>query len=143
MYLYYYYFIALFLVVLHAFIDADEIKRYKTINHKVEFFFFSFTICFSILIFYKSSYALTFIEWCLYCGVTTLFLRVGFYDFSLNLFRGKSIGYISKNADGNYQGEKESLYDDLLHRFGINANFVRLGGIIISIIWLLFIKKLM
>jgi hypothetical protein len=143
MYLYYYYFIALFLVVLHAFIDADEIKRYKTINHKVEFFFFSFTICLSIILFYQSWYSLTFVEWGLYCGVTTLFLRVGFYDFSLNLFRGKNIGYISQNADGNYQGTKESLYDDLLHKFGINANFVRISGIVISIIWLLLIKKLM
>jgi hypothetical protein len=129
--------------VLHAYIDADEIKRYKTINHKVEFFFFSFTIAFSILMFYQSWYLLTFLEWAIYCVVTTLFLRVGFYDFSLNLFRGKNLWYVSKNADGNYSGTKESLYDDLLHKFCLNPNAIRLGGVIISILWLLFIKKLM
>jgi len=141
--LYYYYFIALFLVVVHAYIDADEIKRYKTINHKVEFLFFSFTICLSILLFYQSWYSLSFLEWAMYCGITTLFLRVGFYDFSLNLFRGKNLWYVSKNADGNYSGTKESLYDDLLHKFSLNPNVIRLVGVIISILWLLFIKKLM
>lgn len=143
MYLYYYYLISIFLVVLHAYIDADEIKRYKTINHKVEFFFFSFVVLLSIIMFYQSWYPLSFLQWTIFCGITTLFLRIGFYDFSLNLFRGKSIWYVSPNADGNYTGTKESLYDDLLHRFGLKPNVVRLGGVIISILWLLFIKKFM
>jgi hypothetical protein len=97
--LYYYYFIALFLVVLHAYIDADEIKRNKTINHKVEFFFFSFVVLLSIIMFYQSWYPLSFLQWTIFCGITTLFLRVGFYDFSLNLFRGKKIDYTSSTTN--------------------------------------------
>ena len=80
-----------------------------------------------------------FIKWLFFCGITVAVLRVGFYDFCLNLFRGKSIWYISPNADGNYTGTKESLYDDLLHRFGINANTIRVSGVIASIVWLFII----
>jgi|GEM_PF-5041516 len=135
---YFYYGTILFLVVLHALVDAEEIKAHKTINHNQEFIFFSITSLLTIYLFYEKE-LMPLIQWLFFCGITIVFLRVGFYDFFLNLFRGKSIWYTSQNADGNYKGTKESLYDDLLHKFGINANTIRVSGVIASIIWLFII----
>lgn len=141
MYTYYYYFIMLFLVVIHAKTDADEIKKGETINHKIEFLVFLILSLLSMFILYTSD-AMPFFKWCIYCGITAALLRAGFYDFSLNLLRGKSMWYISANADGNYTGTKESWYDDMLRKLKLNANHIRMAATIVSVVWLLIHTKI-
>jgi len=135
MYTYYYYFLMLLLIVIHAKVDTDEIKRGKPINHNLEFLIFLIITLLSMFILYTKD-AMPFIKWCIYCGITAPLLRAGFYDFTLNLLRGKSMWYISPNADGNYTGTKESWYDDILGKLKINANHIRMAALILSIVWL-------
>lgn len=139
---YFYFFSMLLIVLLLAKIDANQIKENKVINHRQEFLFFCIISLFSFVILYKENH-FNFFKWSIYCGVTCLLLRGGFYDFSLNLFRGKSIWYISKNADGVYNGTQESLYDDILSKFKINANYVRVLLLALSIAWLFLHNKLL
>lgn len=60
--------------------------------------------------------------------------------FYLTYLEVKAPFYISKNADGNYCGTKESRYDDFLHKLKINSNFIRVISFVLSIIWFFYFK---
>jgi hypothetical protein len=69
-------------------------------------------------------------------------MRIGWFDFLLNLIRGKSIWYVSPNADGNHTGTAESWWDDLLARLNVNPNFIRGSFFILSFLWIIFNQKM-
>jgi len=137
----FYFVIILLLVIISASIDAMNILDGKSIDHKKESFEFGiYCIIISLSFYHFGSVKINFILWILYCIFTTLIVRTGWFDFLLNVFRGKSPFYISKNADGNYTGTKESKYDDFLHKIKINANYVRVISFVLSIIWFFYFK---
>lgn len=123
-----------FLVLTNSFIDAYSIKKGRRVNHIIESAIFGFfSIIFAIVLPYK----VAFTNWALFCSLTTIFIRIGFYDISVNIFRGKNMFYVSPNANGVYTGKGESLYDDIVAKFKINPNIIRIIFLCISIVWLL------
>jgi hypothetical protein len=129
-----YFFLILLLVLINSLIDAVSIKKGRRINHVKESAIFGF---FSIVFAIALPYKIAFNNWVLFCSLTTIFIRIGVYDFSLNIFRGKNMFYISPNANGVYTGKNESFYDDMLHKLKISPNIIRVIFLCISISWFL------
>jgi len=122
--------IVLLLCVINAFVDSLLIKRNIVINHIVDSAIFTiFCVFFAII-----TREIT-IAWIVYTVITTLLVRAGWFSFLLNIFRGKSIWYVSPNAELVYTGEYTSWWDDVLSYFK-NPNEIRFGGFIFSLIWL-------
>jgi hypothetical protein len=134
-----FYFVCIFLLVLlHAVVDAKNILGGKSIDHKKESIEFSIYCVIISLLFYFYAIDMSFIKWVIYCILTIGVIRAGWFDFLLNGFRGLNIFYISKNADGNYTGTKESRWDDFIGKY---ANVFRIFNLVLSIIWFIFLNK--
>jgi len=134
-----FYFVCIFLLVLlHAAFNARTILEGKPIDHKKEFVEFSiYCIIISLLFYFYHAINMPFIKWVDHCVFTVLVIRVGWFDFLLNIFRGLNVFYISKNADGNYTGTKESRWDDFIGKY---ANVSRIVNLVFSIIWFIYFK---
>lgn len=115
-------------------VQSDKIKKGQSINHIKHFLEFCFFI-FLIAVLLFDTDLISFFKWIVYCGVSAILLRGALYDYMLNLLRGKNIGYVSPRADGIYTGTNESWYDDMLHKFKINQNFLRIACVFLSILW--------
>ena len=135
-----FYFVCIFLLVLlHAAVDAQTILEGKPIDHKRESVEFSiYCIIISLLFYFYHDIDMSFIKWVIHCIITIGVIRAGWFDFLLNGFRGLSIFYISKNADGNYTGTKESRWDDFIGKY---ANVYRIVNLVLSIVWFVFLNK--
>jgi len=129
-----FYFVCIFLLVLlNAVIDAKNILDNKPIDHKKESVEFSiYCIIISLLFYFYHAIDMSFIKWVIHCIFTISIIRAGWFDFLLNGFRGLNIFYISKNADGNYTGTKESRWDDFVGKY---ANVIRVFNLVLSIVW--------
>jgi hypothetical protein len=114
--------------------QSDKIKKGQSINHIKHFLLFCLSIFLMVILLFDVD-KISFAWWIFHCSVFTIFIRGAMYDYMLNLLRGKSIGYVSPRADGIYTGTNESWYDDMLHRFQINQNVLRIVCIFLSIIW--------
>jgi len=134
-----FYFVCIFLLVLlHATIDAKNILDGKSIDHKKESIWFSiFCAVVSISFYFFHDVNMSFILWFKHCVLTILIIRSGWFDFLLNIFRGLNIFYISKNADGNYTGTKESRWDDFIGKY---SNLFRIFNLVLSIVWFIYFK---
>jgi hypothetical protein len=124
-------------VLLNAVIDAKNILDNKPIDHKKESVEFSIYCIIISLLFYFYAIDMSFIKWVIHCIITIGVIRAGWFDFLLNGFRRLSIFYISKNADGNYTGTKESRWDDFIGKY---ANVFRVFNLVLSIIWFIYFK---
>jgi len=111
------------ITILHAYLDSRKIKRNEYIDHfwrSVVWFF----ICLIPMIYVDltqqkdSSYPFIYL-------IQMFIIRIGIYDFSLNIFRGLSPFYISKTT-----GSKIDLF---YQRIGINQNVIRIIFLIITI----------
>jgi len=122
------------IMLLFCVIQSDIIKKGQSINHVKHFLEFCLSV-FLIAILLFDTDKVSFVRWILHCSVFTILLRGALYDYMINLIRGKNIGYVSPRADGIYTGTNESWYDDILHKFKINQNFLRIVCILLSIIW--------
>jgi hypothetical protein len=123
-----------FLVFIHAFIDAGEIKKGKVINHKMEFIAFLITILLAALL--LNNHEMVWWKWYLFCFITAALFRAGFYDFILNLERGLSMWYVSPDHSSS-----ASWYDDWLYKHDINPNVPNVLFAVLSIAWV-FLSKL-
>jgi len=134
-----FYFVCIFLLVLlHASVDAWTILEGKPIYHKKEAVEFSaYCIIISLLFYCYHTVDISFMRWLLHCIITITVIRVGWFDFLLNGFRGLNVFYISKNADGNYTGTKESRWDDFVGKY---ANVIRICSLLLSIVWFVIFK---
>lgn len=113
------------LILLHSFIDSYLIKRQIRIDHiKGSFVFCVVWALLTILFKIEIKQSIFFV----------VISRIGLFDFSLNLFRGKSIFYISPSVDGKYTGKYESKWDEII---GKNANLIRILGFFSTIIFLI------
>jgi hypothetical protein len=116
----------LLITVLHALLDAIKIKRHEYIDHfwrSIVWFFVSLIPM--IIIEANTSpgwyYPFTSV-------IVMLTIRVGFYDFFLNKFRGLSLWYTSTKSG--------SWWDNFYIKYGINQNAVRVSFFIFSLIHL-------
>jgi hypothetical protein len=123
------------IIVVHAGIDAYLIKKNKPIYHIVEQLIFSL-FWIGIVEFYWLNSTKYIIENCLF----VLGARIALFDFALNIFRDKTLFYISPNANGKYTGTNESWWDDILQS---KANYIRIicfVGLLIYTLWLSFFQ---
>jgi hypothetical protein len=126
------------------FFSLSQVSKFEDgekINHVIAFAEFFLVCCLASVIAYDVE-RIRFSYWVCYCLVSIILVRGGFYDFILNSMRGKGIWYVSPKADGVYTGNKESWYDDILAKFNINQNVVRLTLAALSLIWLLLFNEI-
>ena len=118
--------IFIIITVIHAYWDSIKIKKHEYIDH----FWRSIVWFFVSLIPMIIIEANTSPEW--YYPFTSvivmLTIRVGFYDFFLNKFRGLSLLYTSTKSG--------SWWDNFYIKYGINQNAVRVSFFIFSLIHL-------
>lgn len=131
--------IVLTITIIHAKVDTILIQKFGKINHNLEASIYT-ALCLFFAYLLTKEYT---IKWGLFCAITCLLIRAGWFDFTLNLMRGKSLWYVSSNADGNYSGNKESFYDDLLAKIKnlIHPNDIRISSFFLSLMWLIFLIK--
>ncbi len=129
--------IVVIITIAHAKIDTIQIQKNRRINHIFEASVYT-ALCLFFAYLLTTEYT---IKWGLFCAITCLLIRAGWFDFTLNLMRGKSLWYVSPNANGNYSGNKESLYDDLLSKIKhiIHPNDIRISSFLLSLMWLIFL----
>ena len=123
------------IMLMFAAIQANEIRYSQPINHIKEFTEWAICIILVCLITFNRD-TVSFLSWIAYCFVFSIFLRGALYDYILNFLRGLPIDYVSPNANGNYTGNKESWYDDMLKKFSIRPNSIRIFFLVLSVIWL-------
>lgn len=127
------YFVTIILfTLLSAYIDSRIIKSGNKINH---FLHSSLYVFFCVALAFLLRDNANYILWGIYCTITCLLIRAGWFDFALNIFRGLDWYYVSREADGVWKSANESLYDDLLAKFNANPNDVRILTFLFSIIW--------
>lgn len=132
------YAIVLAITLLHAYIDSYLIKKNKYINHTVEAILYS-AVCSMFIYILRSGDTG---KWWLFSAITVTIIRTGWFDFALNLMRGKELNYVSPNADGNFSSS-QSFYDDLMVKLHIHVEDVRISGFFLSLCWgvyLIFMK---
>jgi hypothetical protein len=133
--------ITLLIMLFFALSQTSKFEDGEKINHVIAFAEFFLVCCLASIIAYDIE-RISFLNWCYYCTVSMFLVRGGFYDFILNLVRGKGIGYVSPKADGDYTSNEESWYDDLLSKLKLKPNFVRVTFAALSISWLLLFNKI-
>jgi len=126
-----FYLISIICTLAHAFVDYFRIKNDKSINHKIESLAYSCVVFFFVWILRQPN----FLHWFLYCAITVTLIRAGWFDFSLNTLRGKSLWYVSPIVDGTYKGNKESWYDEMLYKLNIHPIDIRIICFVLSIVW--------
>lgn len=140
--LYFYLSLILGIVSIQALWDAEQIRNGTAINHRKESLIFGgiYILC-AIWLYFEQN--CTLIPWLTNCAISSLVIRIGWFDFLLNALRNKSIWYISPNADGEHTGTAESWYDDLLTKIRINPNVIRMTFFLLSILWVIFNEKIL
>ncbi len=127
---YIFYFTMLFLIVIHAQMDADLFKKNKGyINAKQAFNVFCFTVVFSMFILFDG-YVMPFTKWVAFCLVTTFLLRAGFYDFIFNKFCGLNMWSVNTKS--------LTAYDKFLLRLHIHPVESRIVCSVLAVLWLFF-----
>lgn len=112
------------ITILHAYLDAQKIKKHEYIDHswRSTIYFFSCLLC-TILIEYTSTIPNWYPFACLGLIVTT---RVSIFDYALNIFRNKPLSYTSLTTS--------STIDQFYNKYKININIIRITSWIITII---------
>ena len=139
----YFYCLTIFLLVLAAAQnDSSDISKNIPINHirtSIKYAFRCIEISLAFYLLSSLQGEVNLAIWLIKTALMSIIIRAAFFDFALNLFRKLPIGYISKNANGVYTGAKESKYDDLLYKIGVNANVVRITFIVLFFVLLFLI----
>lgn len=112
-----------FITIIHAYLDAQKIKKHKYIDHfwRSTIYFFTCILC-TIIIEYISNIPSWYPFMCLGLITTT---RISIFDYALNLFRNKPLNYTSLTTG--------STTDQFYNRYKININIIRLTSWILTI----------
>lgn len=118
-----YFSFALLATIVHAYLDAQKIKRHEPIDHFWRSVVWVFVTAIPMIVI-----DLTLVNDWTYpflCVLIGICIRAGFFDYALNKFRGLDFNYVSLSTN--------SFIDTFYRNNGINQNYIRIVFLIASI----------